>query len=276
MSSQIDRHFIEEFQQELFVAFQDKGGLIRTRCRRKTGVVGYKTHFRKIGVAPSAQGKTRGGKVPRLEIGRDSVECILYDRYGSDTVDQLDELKTNINERAAVQDVIVMSLNRSEDDFGVNALASSTSPRNNLAGDDSWTSDAVPRQVLEEFGNAEMIESGMMHAVISWRSWNALLGLNSFVNSQFGGDTRLTSEGQLPKMYFGFAYVPYSRNPVHAASGSKLNMWFNARCLGVAVGKEITPQTDYIADEDAHQVMAKTSQGACLIDTGGVTLRRHV
>jgi hypothetical protein len=274
MSAQIDRHFVEEFNQETFVAFQDKGGLIRNRCRRKTGVVGYLTKFPKVGVAPAAQGKTRGGKVPRMEIGRDRVDCQLFDRYGSDTIDSLDELKTNVAERAAVQDAIVYSLNRAEDDFGLNALASSTSPRNSLAGDDTWTSDAIPRQVLEEFGNAEMIEGGQMHALISWRSWNALLGLNSFVNSQFGGDTRLTSEGQLPKMYFGFSYVPFSRLPTHT-SGSRLNIFYNSRVLGVAVGAEIKPQVDYLPDEDAYQLMAKTSQGAVLIETAGVTLRRH-
>jgi hypothetical protein len=273
VSQQIDKHFIEVFQQELFVAFQNKGGIIRPRSRRKTGVVGTGVYFPKIGTAPAALPKTRHGKVPLLEIARDRVKCELQDFYGADLIDDMDELKTNVNERTATQDALVFSLNRTEDDLGLAALNTGDNSANSLGADDTWTSDAVPRAVLEAFGEQEMIEGGNMHALISWKAWNALLAINSFVNADFGGDTALTSEGQKPKNYFGFAYAPYSRLPL--TSGARTNLFFNSRVLGVAVGKEITPVTERLAQYDADQVMAKMSMGAVLIESKGVIRRRY-
>lgn len=273
MSQQAPKLFTEVFNTELFVAFQNSGGVIRPRCRRKTGVIGYRAHFPKIGTAPAALPKTRNGKVPRMEIARDRVQCDLQDFYASDLIDDLDELKTNVAEKGAVQDLLVKSLNRTEDDLGFAALNTGTSPANSLGAGDAWTSDATPRSVLEHFGDSEMMEGGQMHAAISWKAWNALLALNSFVNSDYGGDTAMTSEGQRPKMYFGFAYMPYSRLPL--TNGVRTNIWFNARCLGVAVGKEITPQTERLGEYDADQVMAKMSMGATLIEGTGVVRRTY-
>ncbi len=273
MSQQVDKHFIEQFESELFVAFQNKGGVVRPRSRRKVNVTGTSVYFPKIGTAPEALPKTRHGKVPLLEIGRDRVKCDLADYYGADMIDELDQLKTNVQERAAVQDALVNSLNRSEDKLGFNALNTGTNPANALGADDTWTSDAVPRSVLETFGDAEMVEAGMMHALVTWKAWNALLALNTFIHADFGGDTALTSEGQRPKMYFGFAYVPVSTLPLTA--GSKTNLFFNSRALGIAVGKEITPTTERLAQYDADQVMVKMSQGAVLIEPTAVIRRRY-
>ncbi len=273
MSQQIDKHFIEQFESELFIAFQNRGGVIRPRARRKVNVTGTSCYFPKLGAAPEALPKTRHGKVPLLEIARDRVKCELNDYYGADMVDDLDELKTNVAEKAAVQDALVHSLNRSEDKLGFNALNLGTSPANSIAADDTWTSDAVPRAILEHFGDAEMVEPGNMHALITWKAWNALLALNTFINSDFGGDTQLTAEGQRPKMYFGFAYVPVSTLPLTA--GAKTNLFFNSRCLGVAVGKEITPTTERLPQYDADQIMVKMSQGAVLIEPTAVVRRRY-
>lgn len=100
MSQTSDAIFIQQFEAELFEAFQNQGGAMRSRLRRKTGVVGTRTHFPKIGLAPAAQPKTRNGKVPLLDIVRDRVQCDLTDYYGADMIDSLDELKTNVDEKS--------------------------------------------------------------------------------------------------------------------------------------------------------------------------------
>lgn len=271
----ITTHFTEEFNSELFTAFQNKGGVFRSRVRRKTGVVGYRCHFPKIGLGAVAQGKTRKGKVPLMDIIRTRVSCDLTDMYGADMIDDLDELKTNVMERQAVQEAIAMSLARSEDDYARDALATTSNANNSVgAADTEWTTDVIPRTVLEQFGVAEAMEGGMMHALVTWATWADALALNSFINSDYGGDPQLTVEGQRPKMWFGFAYTPYSRLPLHSST-NPLNMWWNQRCIGVAVGKEITPETSWEAEYDAHLVKGKMSQGAVLIEDTGAIIRRY-
>jgi len=274
MSGSITNHDIQEFNAELYTAFQNKGGVMRPRVRRKTGVIGTQTKFPKIATAGPATAKTRNGKVPLMDIARTRVDCDLVDRYGADMIDDLDELRTNVAERGAVQAAIAMSLARAEDDFALAAIVTSGNANNSVGASDSFSSDAVPRSVLEAFGNAEAMEGGQMHAVVTWRTWNDLLSLNSFINSDFGGDPALTSEGQRPKQYFGFAYAPYSRCPTHS-SGRKINMWLNSMCVGVAVGKEITPETAWLSDYDAWFIKGKMRMGACLIDDTGVILRHY-
>lgn len=272
--TQIDVHFVDQFNQELFVAFQNKGGMARPRSFVKSGVIGSTTKFPKMGIAGPAQQKTRNGRVPLLDVARTRVTCTLVDRYGADMIDKLDELKTNVSEKTTVQDAIVMSLNRSQDDDVYAQLVQGTNAGDSVGAGDTWTSDAIPRLVLQQFGNAEMMENGNNFASISWSAWNALLSLNSFINSQYGGDTSLTSEGQSPKMYFGFAYSPYSRQPLHT-SGDYLNLWWNKRCIGTAVGQDIQAETDWLPEYHAFQVKGTMSQGAVLIETTGVIKRRH-
>lgn len=267
-------HEIQVFEQELYAAAQHKGGVMRPRVRRKTGVIGNSVFFPKIGVAGKAMPKTRNGKVPLLDIARTRVSCTLADYYGADMVDDLDTIKTNVNEKTAIQDAITWSLNRNEDDIALAALISGNNANDNTASDDSWSSDLIPRTVLQQFGDAEIMDGGQMFALIKWKTWNDLLSLNSFINSQYGGDTSLTSEGQAPKMYFGFAYAPYSRVPAHS-SGSRFNTWWNSKVMGVAVGAEIKMMVERLAEYDATQIMGKMSQGSVLIDDTGVIKRRY-
>ena len=267
-------HETEVFNQELYEAAQNKGGFMKPRARRKTGVIGYRTHFPKIGVAPAAMPKTKNGRVPLLDIARTRVFCDLNDFYGADLVDDLDELKTNVNERQAVQNAITYSLNRKEDDIAFAALISGANANDSIGADDNWSSDAIPRTVLQNFGDAEIMDGGQMFAAIKWSAWNALLAQNTFINSQYGGDVSLTSEGQAPKMFFGFAYVPFSRLPTFSGA-SKYNLWWNSKVLAIAVGKEFTTTMERLPEYDAMQVMGKLSQGACLVDDTGVIKRRY-
>ena len=269
-----DEIFIQQFESELFIAFQNAGGVMRGRLRRKAGVIGTQTKFPKIGLAPTATQKTRNGKVPLMEIVRERVTCDLEDYYGADMIDALDELKTNVDEKSAVQSAISMSLARTEDDIATAALATTTNSFNNTATTDSWTTDVVPRQILEEFGRNEAM-GGEMHALITWSAWADILGLDTFINSDYGGDTAMTSEGQRPKMWFGLHYAPFSRLPTYDAD-EKYNLFFNKMSAAVAVGQEITSEVTRLPDYDSTFMMGKMRMGAKLIESIGCIKRRYL
>jgi hypothetical protein len=272
--SNFDTLFITQFETEVFEAFQHKGGTLRTRGRRKTGVTGNECRFPKVDLAGAAKPKTKGGKVPLLDILRDKVTATLTDYYGADQLDSLDELKTNVDQRGISRDAIVMSLARSEDDVSTAALITGSNAADNTATNDSFTTDAIPRLMLETFGEGNAFAGGKMHALISWKAWSDLLAVDSFVNSEYGGDNLLTSEGQRPKMYFGFDYAPFSRLP-EFSSGVPYNIWWHHDVLGIAVGAEISSTMERLPDYDAWFIMGKMSQGAVLIEDAGVVKRRY-
>jgi hypothetical protein len=272
--SQFSQQFIQQFEQEMFVAFQNKGGVMKPRSRRKTGIIGDRTNFPKIALAGVAQPKTPGGKVPTLDILRDRIPCTLTDFYGADFIDVLDEQKTNVEQRQPTVNAITMSLARSEDDIAANALVSGTNALDSLAGNDAFSSDAIPRLILEQFGSAEAFAAGSMYALITWRAWNDLLGLPTFANADWGGDTMLSTDGQRTKKYYGFEYAPWSRLPRHS-SGVPLNCWWHKDVLGVAVGQEIKTDVNWLPDYDSWFISGKMAQGAALIEQLGVIKRRY-
>ena len=107
MALDIDKHFVTQFEAELYESFQNKGGVMRPRLRRKNATSANLVKFTKIGLAPEAMPKSRNGKVPLMEILRDRVDCSLPDYYGADMIDDLDELRTNVEERGAVSRAIM-------------------------------------------------------------------------------------------------------------------------------------------------------------------------
>lgn len=265
--------WIEEFNAELHTKFQNKGGFFRPRVRVKTGVKGFKTHFPKFGQAGVALPKTRKGKVPMLDILRDRVACVLEDRYGADMVDDLDELKTNVAEKGAVQNEIVNSLARAQDDFALDAIMTSANTANALTSNDTYTTDSVFRTMVEVFGGNEAWEPGNMHAAVSWKGWNELLALNTFINADVGGDTAMTTEGVKAKVFYGWQVVPYSR--LRLTTAKKATPFWNSRVVGLAIGQEITTETSWHADYDATLIKGKMSLGSVLIDETGVVIRQH-
>jgi hypothetical protein len=268
-------HFIQQFESEVYEAFQNKGGIFQPRVRVKQ-IMAEKTNFPKIGISPEAQPKSRKGKVPLMDILRDRQECSVSDWYSADMIDQLDELKTNVNEKEAMKAQIVHSMRRKWDSIAQVALQSTTNANNNTATDDSWSSDDIPRLVMEQFGNAEAMADGENYALISWKAWADALELNSFINSQYGGDTRLTSDGMLPKMWFGFHYAPYSRLTRDAATNTKpFNIWWHKNVVGVAENKAVTVTSEYLPEYDATFIMAKMSLGSVLLDITGAIKRRY-
>jgi hypothetical protein len=265
-------HFIEQFESEVYEAFQNKGGVFQPRVRVKQ-IAAEKTHFPKIGIAPEAQPKSRKGKVPLMDILRDTQECSVSDWYAADMIDQLDELKTNVNEKEATKKQIVNSMRRKWDSIAQAALQSTTNANNSVGVDDSWSSDDIPRLVMEQFGNAEAMADGENYALVSWKAWADALELNSFINSMYGGDTALTSDGMLPKMWFGFHYVPYSRL---TRNGTKpLNLWWHKNVVGVAENKTIVVTSEYLPEYDATFIMSKMALGSVLLDITGAIKRQY-
>lgn len=275
-AGQIDVTFIKLYESELYEAFQNMGNAMRARLRVKT-INGISTRFPKIGTAPKAQPKTRKGKVPLLEILNDTVEVSVVDYYGADMIDTMDELKTNVDEKGATQRQIVQSLGRTWDVEALKALRSGSNANDNTGSDDSFSSDAVPRLMLEKFGAAEAMGDGENHAIITWKAWADLLQLNTFINADYGGDTKLTSEGQRPKMYFGFHYAPLSTllNSELLTSAKPTNIWFHKNVAAVAENKSITASVEYLPEYDANFIMGKMSLGAVLLDDTGAVKRRY-
>ena len=101
MSTSVELSFVKNFEAEVHLQYQQIGSKLRNTVRTKNNVTGATTVFQKVGKGTAAT-KARHGKVPVMNVDHTPVECTLRDYYAGDWVDQLDELKTNINEQQVV------------------------------------------------------------------------------------------------------------------------------------------------------------------------------
>ena len=125
MSVSIDNVFIKQFEAEVHLAFQQMGTKLRSTVRTKNDVKGSSTTFQKIGKG-IASTKSRHGLVPVMNLDHTPVECVLADYYAGDWVDELDELKTNIDERRVVASAGAYALGRKSDELIISELDKAT------------------------------------------------------------------------------------------------------------------------------------------------------
>ncbi len=268
MSTSVDQSFVKHFQTDVHMSYQRMGSKLRNTVRTKNNIKGSSTTFQKIGKG-TASTKARHGKVPVMNVDHEPVECQLYDYYAGDWVDSLDELKTNTNERQIVQRAGAYALGRKSDELIINQLDTST----NYAQD--GTDGLTKAKVLEAFemlGDADVPDDGERFAIVGWKQWSDLLGIQEFANADYVGDEELPWKGTQAKKWLGALWMPHSG--LTKTSGVRYCYWYHKTAIGHAIGAEVKTDITWHGDRAANFINNMMSQGACLIDTAGVVSLR--
>lgn len=264
MSTSVALSFVKNFEAEVHLQYQQMGSKLRNTVRSKNNVVGASTTFQKVGKG-TASTKARHGVVPVMNVDHTPVECTLQDYYAGDWIDQLDELKTNINEQQVVAKAGAYALGRKTDDLIIAQLATAT--QNAGTGTDGLTKTKV-LQAFELLGVLDVPDDGQRFAVVGWRQWSDLLNIQEFSNTQYLGDDELPWKGTQAKKWLGALWLPHSSLP---KTGSvRTCFWYHKTAVGHAIGSEVKTDITWHGDRAAHFVNNMMSQGACLIDPAGV------
>lgn len=265
MSTTIDKAFIKQFEREVHEAYQRQGSKLRATVRVKNGVQGTSTTFQKVGKG-SAATKSRHGTVPVMNVDHCTVEVALQDFYAGDWVDRLDELKINIDERQILTNAGAYALGRKTDEMIINALDEA---KNTVGAGTSGLTKEVVLAGFEALGQADVPDDGQRYAIIGWKQWSDLLGLQEFSRSEYIGDDELPWRGAQAKRWLGTIWLPHSGLPL-SASGVRKCFWYHKSAVGHAIGQEITADITWHGDRAAHFISNSMSQGAKLIDTDAV------
>ena len=264
MSTSIDQAFAKQFEREVHEAYQRQGSKLRNTVRVKNGVRGSSTVFQKVGKG-AASTKARHGMVPVMNVDFSAVEAHLVDYYAGEWVDQLDELKTNIDERQVLANAGAFALGRKTDELIIDAMNAT----GNVVG--SGTVGMTKEKVLEAFeqlGAEDVPDDGERYAVIGWKQWSELLSLPEFATADFIGDTQLPWKTTQAKFWLGTLWIPHSGLP--ANEGVRSCFWYHRSAIGHAVGQEVRSDITWHGDRAAHFISNSMSQGAALIDEPGV------
>jgi hypothetical protein len=274
VSGSIDEVFAKQFQAEVHEAYQRQGSKLRPTVRSKTGVRGASTNFPKVGRGTAAA-KARNGVVPVMNLDHANVECFLQDYYAGEWIDRLDELKTNIDERAVVANAGAYALGRKTDELIIAALDTATAEAIGTAAgttDAEGLTRAKALLAFEMLGGADVPDDGQRYAVVGWKQWSELLTIQEFANADYVGDDALPWKGTQAKRWLGALWMPHSG--LTASGGLRFCYFYHRTAVGHAVAQEVSTDITWHGDRAAWFVNNMMSQGAVMIEGSGVVRMR--
>ncbi len=259
----IDQSFVDQFESDVHLDYQRTGAKLLNTFRRKVNVKGQSTTFQKIGKGTAGQ-KSRHGQVPLNNLSHAPIKCTLADYYSGEYVDNLDELKIEHDERAAVSTSLASAMGRKSDDLGVKELDGAS---NTWAG-------AVPTafgkaqifEIFEFFGNNDVPDDGKRCLVVNPYCWDLMLTNNEFASSDYVSDTPW--EGMTAKRWHSFFVMTFTG--LTKTGDNTNNLAYHQSAIGHASGQEVQMDMTWQGKEQAWLFVASMSQGAKRIDENGI------
>lgn len=269
MATTIDQAFIKQFEREVHEAYQRQGSKLKNTVRSINNVLGASTVFQKVGKGVAST-KSTHGMVPVMNLAHSNIECTLQDFYAGDWVDRLNELKTNIPERQVIAAAGANALGRKTDELIINALKTATT--HVVAEANVGLTKAKIMQAFELFGENDIPDDAQRFAVIGWKQWTELLSIPEFSSADYVGATNLPFNTLTQaKSWLGTIWVPHSGLPIDSQD-IRSCYFYHKTAVGHASGSDVQTDISWHGDRAAHFVNNMMSQGAALIDAGGVVV----
>ena len=208
-----------------------------------------------------------------MNVDHSNVECTVADYYAGDFIDKLDELKTNIDERAVISNAGAWALGRKTDELIITQLDALGAGQNVTgAGDLADTAGFTKAKVfmaLEMLNNADVPDDGQRFAAVSPGAWTDLMLIDEFVRSDYvGQDLPYRQAMGGARDWLGVKWIRHSG--LSLVAGDRQNYLYHKTALGHAIGADVTADITWEGTRAAHWVNHMMSQGACRIDDTGV------
>lgn len=122
-------------------------------------------------------------------------------------------------------------------------------------------------------GEADVPDDGNRVAIVGWKQWSDLLGIDEFANADYAGPEELPWRGAQAKKWLGAQWMPHS-GLTKDSGNVRFCHWYHKTTAGHAAGHNVKSDVTWHGDRAAHFVSNMMSQGACLIDGDGVVTLR--
>lgn len=265
----IDQAFVKMYEAEVHAAYQRQGSKLMNTCRVKPITNAKDCTFQIVGRGKAAT-KGRNALVPVMNVNHTNVTVTPVDYYAGDWIDNLDELKTNIDERQVSANAGAWALGRKTDDIIVTALGtmSTSSVTMGVSSIAAFKNKAL--EAVEKLNALDVPDDGERWGVVSSRFWSWLMLVDEFVRSDYIGMDALPYKSGFTqiKQWCGVKWMPFTG--ISGAGGATANnLLFHKSCIGVGVGQQVTADITWHGDRAAHFISHSMSMGAVLIDGEG-------
>lgn len=272
-----DDAFIREFGPDVQDEYDKTQSFLRPTVRERSGVTGYSTRFQKVGGAAVPQPwETRNrSEVPMVEITHDYVDCPITDRVIGIPVSKFDQLKTNIDERAAVRRQIVYGGRQSEDQVIASAIndgAIAADQRIDKSSSGSLDQGAY-QALFSLFGSKDVPDDGERWGVLSHNAWNDLLSIEQVAMKDWIREEELPFSGnRIPMVlnHYGFKNMAVPHLPTNSDGSVRYSFFYHRTAVGYAIQQEFNVISGFNIAKHTNQFNSEVADGAVAIDTTSI------
>ena len=275
--STIDQAFIMQFGADVKIAYQRTGSKVRGTVRQRAFGPGDKYRFQRYGKRGMPTTKARHAEIVPQHAQHDYIDVQPLDYYDGEYIDEMDLLRTNIDERALCSQAQGYAHGRKTDDIlfqqmGAAAVAKGT-PGGGLQKYASSVAQtlnvALVLAVMENFNTDDVPDDGRRFWQTSPDMWTKLMGLDQFTRMEYIPQSELPFQGgMVAKRWLGFAWMPHSGLPKDGSNKTR-SFVYHSSAVGHAILSELKTDITWQGTRQAWFLATKMSMAAVTIDNIG-------
>ena len=272
MAVTVTEAFVRQYAAEVKAAYQREGSLLRQAVRIRTGVVGERIYFPKLGKG-IATDKARHADVVPMNLEHTKAYADMVDKYAPEYIDDLDQVKINWDLRADYARASAWALGRQTDKQIIGAVEAADTAA--ALSKVQKTNLDLPKllEISKTMDDNDVPKDGNRWAIINPHQLSQLLQITGATSSDFVSSQLLVT-GKEPAFWMGFRWIVYSGDffDANGTTDTVSGVFFHQPSLGLAIGKDVHTQIDWVPQKVAWLVNSWMSMGATVIDTDGVVL----
>lgn len=274
----IDQAFIMQFGADVHVAYQRQGSKARGTVRYRSFGPGEKTRFQRYGKRGMPTTKARHAEITPQNGVHDYVDLTMADYYDGEFIDELDLLKTNIDERQLCASAQAYSHGRKTDDIIFSAMYAAANTKGVAGGGAlKYASSvaqtlnvALPLALMEQFNTDDVPDDGRRFWQTSPDMWTKLMAIDQFTKMDYIPESDLPFKGgMVAKRWLNFAWMPHSGLAKDGSSKTR-SLVYHFSGVGHGVLKELDTDITWQGTRQATFIATSMSQAACVIDNTSV------
>lgn len=265
MSSTIDLSFVTAFERDVYHDYQLNGGQLRMAVDARRITEASQATLQRLGTG-TATTKGRHGDVPFMDLAHSTRTITLEDKYAAELIDDLDELKNNIDTRGAYKYAISQALGRAEDTLITDTFDACITASGQTLAAGTTLGIAELEEVDVALGELNIPRANRI-GIVSWEFASQMRSLPEVANADYVDVNQFTSGVEMFK-WNGHMWVIYNGNPIDG-SNIRSNYIVDKRNFQFRALKDISIQVERRADKDAWQIMGKYSFGCQFVQNAG-------
>jgi len=281
----VSNAFIQMWSDDVTHLAQQKASKLQGAVRTVRGVVGSQYKFHTLGKGGYIKNKLRNADILPMSDSASFSPPSHGDSYTGSTaahatvaatmnsfvtgeyIEDIDQLRTNVDYKQSYQGAIAAALNRAYDNELIATMDAAT-PGTTVDATVGGLTKAKLIEAAEAMNLKDIPMGDNRILVISPKALTDMMTDTTLVSSDYVATQGLQT-GFIPNI-MGFNIVVSNLLTNTGASSSRACYAFDRNSIGCAIGKDITSRFDYVPQKVAHLVTAEFTQGCAVIDTDGL------